>query len=136
MDKNVFKFNHKGTSAMFKAWRKVGKNNHNNKIWYIPLPLDMVHQQYHVWFWYVSPLRWFCIEDRPHPHLHPLLQLTLHSKRNCSLGWLGEIDGVEVKKYKDPNEPCKYFLKTFILVYVNFLPKVKVQVKSKSLHSI
>ena len=100
---------------------------------------------YH-WIWFIgsivfdfdtfSPLHWFCIEDRPHPHLHPLLQLTLHSKRNCSLGWLGKIVGVEVKKYKDPNEACKFFLKTFFSVYVNLLPKVKVQVKSKSLHSI
>ena len=48
---------------------------------------------------------------------------------------LREIDRAELKKYEDPNEAYKHFFETFILVYDNFFPKVKVRIKTKSLHS-
>ena len=46
-----------------------------------------------------------------------------------------EIDWTELKKCEDPNETYKHFFEAFILVYDNFFPKVKVRIKTKSLHS-
>ena len=48
---------------------------------------------------------------------------------------LREIDWAELKKCEDPNEAYKHFFETFISVYDNFFPKVKVRIKIKSLHS-
>ena len=42
---------------------------------------------------------------------------------------------VELNKCKDPNEAYKHFFETFISVYDNFFPKVKVRIKTKSLRS-
>ena len=36
---------------------------------------------------------------------------------------------------EDTNEAYKHFSETFILVYDNFFPKVKVQIKIKSFHN-
>ena len=67
--------------------------------------------------------------------------LNVH-KRNCDENAiesfkqrLCEIDWAEHKKCEDPNETYKHFSETFILVYDNFFPKVKVRIKTKSLHS-
>ena len=46
-----------------------------------------------------------------------------------------EIDWVKLKKCEDPNEACKHFFEKFISVYDNFFSKVKVRIKTKSLHS-
>ena len=48
---------------------------------------------------------------------------------------LRETDWAELKKCEDPNEAYKHIFETFILVYDNFFPKVKAQIKTKSLHS-
>ena len=48
---------------------------------------------------------------------------------------LREIDWAQLKKCEDPNEAYKHFFETFISVYDNFFPKVKVRIKIKSLHS-
>ena len=48
---------------------------------------------------------------------------------------LREYDWAELYKCEDPNEAYKHFFETFISVYDNFFPKVKVQIKTKSLHS-
>ena len=48
---------------------------------------------------------------------------------------LPEIDWAELKNSEDPNEAYKHFFETFILVYDNFFPKVKVRIKTKSLNS-
>ena len=67
--------------------------------------------------------------------------LNVH-KRNCDENAiesfkqrLCEIDWAEHKKCEVPNETYKHFSETFILVYDNFFPKVKVRIKTKSLHS-
>ena len=44
---------------------------------------------------------------------------------------LREIDWAELKKCEDPNESYKHFFETFILVYDNFFPKVKVRIKPR-----
>ena len=48
---------------------------------------------------------------------------------------LREIGWAELKKCEGPNEAYKHFFETFISVYDNFFPKVKVRIKTKSLHS-
>ena len=48
---------------------------------------------------------------------------------------LREYDWAELYKCEDPNEAYKHFFETFISVYDNFFPKVKVQIKTKSLQS-
>ena len=48
---------------------------------------------------------------------------------------LREIGSAEFKKCEGPNEAYKHFFETFISVYDNFFPKVKVRIKTKSLHS-
>ena len=47
---------------------------------------------------------------------------------------LREIHWEELKKCEDPNETYKHFFETFIAVYDNFFPKVKVRIKTESLH--
>ena len=64
-------------------------------------------------------------------------------KRNCDekviesfKQRLQETDWAELKKCEDPNEAYKHeTFETFISVYDNFFPKVKVRIKTKSLHS-
>ena len=45
------------------------------------------------------------------------------------------MDWAELKKCEDPNEVYKHFFERFISVYDNFFPKVKVRIKTKSLHN-
>ena len=41
----------------------------------------------------------------------------------------------ELKKCEAPNEANEHLFETFISVYDNFFPKVKVRIKTKSLHN-
>ena len=45
------------------------------------------------------------------------------------------MDWAELKKCEDPNEVYKHFFERFISVYDNFFSKVKVWIKTKSLHN-